>query len=285
MSGSNLSNPVISTSNFPLGEVLLDKNPAISTVVNKTDTIDSTYRFFSMECLAGLDTMVTTVKENGCLFTFDFSKVYWNSRLQSEHTRVINLLKPQQLVVDMFAGVGPFAVPAAKKGCLVYANDLNPTAYECLMENAKKNRVERNLEIFNKDGHQFVREAFLREIRETGAGHLVKGSHIIMNLPATAMEFLGSLKGVLEPLPLSQREDTPLPMIHCYAFSKSEDPKTDVLKQAQCHLGTRLLLDTCHVTHVRDVSPNKNMMRISLQLPYEVAYGNGNHLGRYHVSL
>ncbi len=42
----------------------------------------------------------------------------------------------------MFAGVGPFAVPAARNtGCQVYANDLNPKSYEALVNNALRNKV------------------------------------------------------------------------------------------------------------------------------------------------
>jgi tRNA G37 N-methylase Trm5 len=42
----------------------------------------------------------------------------------------------------MFAGVGPFAVPAARNtGCQVYANDLNPKSYEALVSNALRNKV------------------------------------------------------------------------------------------------------------------------------------------------
>lgn len=41
----------------------------------------------------------------------------------------------------MFAGVGPFAVPLALKGCQVYANDLNPRSYHFLKVNAQKNKA------------------------------------------------------------------------------------------------------------------------------------------------
>jgi tRNA (guanine37-N1)-methyltransferase len=41
----------------------------------------------------------------------------------------------------VFAGVGPFAVPLAIKGCHVYANDLNDRSYFYLQNNAKLNKV------------------------------------------------------------------------------------------------------------------------------------------------
>jgi tRNA G37 N-methylase Trm5 len=45
--------------------------------------------------------------------------VYWNSRLEQEHKRLVDTFRPGQVVVDMMAGIGPFAVPAAQKGCSV----------------------------------------------------------------------------------------------------------------------------------------------------------------------
>lgn len=39
----------------------MDKNQGITCVVNKTNTIDSTYRNFKMEVLAGEDNMVSKV--------------------------------------------------------------------------------------------------------------------------------------------------------------------------------------------------------------------------------
>jgi tRNA (guanine37-N1)-methyltransferase len=63
------------------GEVLIDKNPVIKTVVNNTNEIDNTFRNFKMELLAGENNMVTQARENGFAYQFDFSKVYWNPRL------------------------------------------------------------------------------------------------------------------------------------------------------------------------------------------------------------
>lgn len=45
--------------------------------------------------------------------------MYWNSRLEGEHQRLVKLFRRGEVVVDAMAGIGPFAVPAAQKGCLV----------------------------------------------------------------------------------------------------------------------------------------------------------------------
>lgn len=44
------------------GQVLIDKNSGVTCVVNKTNTIDSTFRNFQMEVLAGDGNMVTKVR-------------------------------------------------------------------------------------------------------------------------------------------------------------------------------------------------------------------------------
>jgi tRNA (guanine37-N1)-methyltransferase len=72
---------------------------------------------------------------------FDFTQVYWNSRLHTEHSRIVSLFQPEDLIADVFAGVGPFTVPAAKKGCAVWSNDLNPESAKYLKANVESNRV------------------------------------------------------------------------------------------------------------------------------------------------
>ena len=157
-----------------IGQVLLDKNAHITTVVNKTSTIATEFRTFPMELLAGIDNTKVEVKEAGAKFHFDFREVYWNSRLQHEHERIVHSIHKNQVVCDMMAGIGPFAVPAAKKNCLVYANDLNPKSYEYLVGNATLNKVNAKLHCYNMCGRDFVRELISKQI---------EFEVVLMNLP------------------------------------------------------------------------------------------------------
>ena len=92
--------------------------------------------------LPGLNKLLIQLKhESDCRFTFDLTQVYWNSRLHTEHERLVSLFKPEDVVADVFAGVGPFVIPAAKRGCAVLANDLNPNSAKYLLKNVENNRV------------------------------------------------------------------------------------------------------------------------------------------------
>ncbi|XP_054651461.1 tRNA (guanine(37)-N1)-methyltransferase [Dunckerocampus dactyliophorus] len=251
-----------------IGQVIMDKNPGVTCVVNKTNMIDSAYRNFKMELLAGEENMVTKVKENGVTYEFDFSRVYWNPRLSTEHQRVVQLVKHGDTVFDVFAGVGPFAIPAARLGANVLANDLNPESYKWLQHNSKVNKVEGKVKTFNMDGRAFIRGPL-----KQGLPVLLKGRssvHVVMNLPALALEFLDAFKGLLHQE--SSCEEN-VPTVHCYGFSKDDNPEKDVVAKASQSIGYPLE-NCCSVHFVRNVAPNKDMMCVSFPVPKKVLFSH-----------
>lgn len=199
-------------------------------------------------------------------YEFDFSRVYWNPRLSTEHQRVVQLVKRGETVFDVFAGVGPFAIPAARSGANVLANDLNPESYRWLQHNCKLNKVDKKVRTFNLDGRAFIQGPMKQELPALLKGKV--GVHVVMNLPALALEFLDALRGLLNQEPSC---DENLPTVHCYCFSKDENPEIDVVKRASCSLGFPLE-DRCSVHFVRNVAPNKDMMCVRFSLPKEVLF-------------
>ncbi|RVE57257.1 hypothetical protein OJAV_G00214330 [Oryzias javanicus] len=253
-----------------IGQVIMDKTPGITCVVNKTNIIDSTYRNFKMEVLAGEENMVAKVKENGVAYEFDFSRVYWNPRLSTEHERVVQLVKRGDTMFDVFAGVGPFTIPAARRGAKVFANDLNPESYKWLQHNCKLNKVESRVQTFNLDGREFIRGPLKQELPALLKGGA--GVHVVMNLPALALEFLDAFRGLLKNEPPC---DLNLPTVYCYGFSKDDNPDEDMVKRASSSLGFPLE-NKSTVHFVRNVAPNKDMMCIRFTLPNEILFCKNN---------
>ena len=130
-------------------------------------------------------------------------------------------------------GIGPFAIPLAMKGCTVLANDLNPQSFKYLTDNMKLNKIGSNLTAYNLCGRDFIRTCI-----QNGRTF----DHVLMNLPASALEFLGMSLSLLSSLLIFKflildvfSEPSfaagwtgELPMIHCYCFSSSETPEDDV---------------------------------------------------------
>ncbi|KAJ5038854.1 uncharacterized protein L3040_006533 [Drepanopeziza brunnea f. sp. 'multigermtubi'] len=289
-----------------IAEVLVDKNPQIRTVINKVDDVGthSVFRTFEYEVLTGPDDMNVELSEGDCIFKFDYSKVYWNSRLQTEHKRLVDSFQPGEVVCDVMAGVGPFAIPAGKKGVFVWANDLNPNSYASMKE-----AVQNFVRPYCEDGHTFIHKAAddllhltatnqntvsvrSKAKRPRGAAPLVPApsptlvtipptiSHFVMNLPATAIDFVGSFNGLYhshEKL-FTPYTDVKLPMVHVHCFStKSDDNVRETMEICE-RISTRLDWeikpgDEELVVHeVRDVAPKKRMFCATFRLPAEVAF-------------
>ncbi|CAJ1928107.1 unnamed protein product [Sphenostylis stenocarpa] len=157
---------------LPYKDVIAKKNyPRIKTIVNKVGTITNEFRVPEFEILAGEHNMITEVKQYGAIFRLDYSLVYWNSRLEHEHKRLVSMFQAGEIICDMFAGVGPFAIPAAQKGCIVYANDLNPGSIHYLRINAKINKVDDRIYAYNMDARKFMSQLMEVPNNEVTSAH------------------------------------------------------------------------------------------------------------------
>lgn len=295
---------------FLIGQVVLDKNSAmIRTVVNKLDSIDTVYRTFAMEVLAGEEDFMVEQSESNCRFRFNFAKVYWNSRLHTEHSRLIDRFHKGEAVCDVFAGVGPFAVPAGKRGVIVLANDLNPDSYESLVENIRLNKTGTFVNPSNKDGRQFIQESakalldFKKErngIVELLPRRMSRSkptpsekisipptfNHYVMNLPDSAITFLDGFIGLYSDTDIQQEAfsgaptQDQMPWIHVHCFHKC-DPHQPEPPQEEIHESLRqrvnsamkydIPMEKLEFHKVRKVAPTKLMYCITFKLPLQVA--------------
>ena len=80
--------------------------------------------------------------ENGIKYKFDVSKIMFSSGNIDERIRMAGVANKNEVVVDMFAGIGYFTLPVAVYGkAKVYACEINPVAYQYLKENILLNDV------------------------------------------------------------------------------------------------------------------------------------------------
>lgn len=81
--------------------------------------------------------------ENGIKYKFDAEKIMFSSGNIDERIRMSKVANKNEIVVDMFAGIGYFTLPiAVYSRAKVYACEINPIAYKYLKENILLNNVE-----------------------------------------------------------------------------------------------------------------------------------------------
>lgn len=181
------------------------------------------------------------------------------------------------LLLDACAGVGPFSVPSCKIGAQVIANDLNPDSFKWLKVNCDKLKKKKGtIDCHNLDARDFIKtigKSKLVELWTNNTGDITN-IHITMNLPALAITFLDVFRGLLKDLKhLKEGSKFLLPMVHVYGFSKADDKKKHIKERCEKYLGINL--DEEHlegVSFVRNVAPNKDMMRASFRVPAEVMF-------------
>lgn len=182
-----------------IAESLMLAHKNIKTVFKKGSEVRGTERVRELKFLWGEEKTETLYKEHGCRFRLDVAKVYFSPRLSYERQRILKQVKDGEVIVDLFAGVGPFSILLARyRNVKVYAIDINPAAVEYLKENVKLNKVEDRVIPLLGDAH----EVAPRKV----------ASRVIMNLPKSSDKYLDLAFDVLKE-----------GVIHFYTISPEDD--------------------------------------------------------------
>ena len=183
----HIENKKLSNYKKEIAKAITLVNKKIMIVYEKKSEIMGTYRLRDLALLYGENKSETIYKENNCTFKLDVKKTYFTPRLVYERRRVASSeIRENELIVDMFAGVGPFSIQIAKNhNVRVYAFDVNPDAYNYLKENIKLNKLKREVIPYNLN----VRD-LLNPSNTLGKSLQGKVDRIIMNLPERSIDFI-----------------------------------------------------------------------------------------------
>ena len=224
-----------------IGEAIMRVHRRVRLVLAKAGAVSGVYRIRRLEPIAGSGGTETVHREYGCVYHLDVAKVYFSPRLAYEHRRVAGLVAEGETVVDMFAGVGPFAIQIAKshEAVKVYAIDINPDAIHYLRMNVAENKVEDKVVVILGDARDVIRE------RLAGVA-----DRAIMNLPEKALEYVDAACTAIRP-------DGGI--IHYYEFAEAPSPLVSAekrLRRAVEEAGRRVVRVLAKRL-VREVAPYK----------------------------
>ncbi|MFP8951857.1 class I SAM-dependent methyltransferase [Natrialbaceae archaeon A-arb3/5] len=184
-----------------IADAVLESDLPVETVVNKQSKVKGETRVRDWDVLAGEDTEVVH-REYGCEFALDLAAVYFSPRLATERHRVAEQVAAGERAFDMFAGVGPFVIPFAKRGAECIGVDLNEDAIAYLRENARRNGVTECV------------TAVCADVTEAAGEYEGWADRLVMNLPHSADEFLDAAVAVAG-------DDC---VLHYYDIQHEDDP-------------------------------------------------------------
>lgn len=130
-----------------IGNATLEYDRRIKSVAIKVGPTTGAIRKPAYRVIAGEVETVTSLTECGVLFRLDPLRLTFSKGNKAERIRIPSIIRPQEIVVDMFACVGQFALHIAKRSSAskVIAIEMNPEAYQYLLENITINKLEQKM--------------------------------------------------------------------------------------------------------------------------------------------
>jgi len=233
----------LETHRTAIADAILRWNRKIRVVVQDRG-VAGDLRIRRIEIIGGERRTTTTHVEHGLRYRVDLSQAYFSPRLATERKRIADLVRPGEVVVDPFAGVGPYAILIARRSrpSRVEAADANPAAVSLLRANVAVNRAER----------VHVREADAHRVLAT----IAPADRVILDLPHSAETFLAPALRALGPVGV----------VHLYRIlerADEEDAIADIRKRAE---RDRFAVEDLTIHHVRAYSPTHSHVALDLRV-------------------
>ncbi len=126
-----------------------------ATVLRVRGPVEGERRIPSVETLFG-SSSETEVLEDGVRFRFDAARLLYSAGNRAERSRLARLPSPTETVVDLFAGIGYFALPIARhaRPRRLVAIEENPESFAYLEGNIARNRLGGRVEAVRGDNRQ-----------------------------------------------------------------------------------------------------------------------------------
>jgi tRNA wybutosine-synthesizing protein 2 len=127
-----------------VAKLTLEFEPRIKSVAIKLGPTTGISRTPNYRLIAGDSITTTTHIENGVIFRLDPLRLTFSGGNTEERIKMPLKIKSEEIVIDMFSCVGQFALHIAKHSLAskVIAIEINPVAYEFLLENITLNSLE-----------------------------------------------------------------------------------------------------------------------------------------------
>jgi tRNA (guanine37-N1)-methyltransferase len=213
---------------------LMSTSRSIKTVISPVSDVEGEFRTRRFRHVAGEARTVTLHRENGLRYRVDLERAYFTPRLGTERQRIASQVSAGEVVLDMFAGVGPFSLLLARKGARVIAIDKNPVAVKYLRENARLNKIK-DIDIQEGDA------------AELAMRYENQADHVIMNLPHSASEFL---------IP-ALRATKPHGIIHYYCIAPEVDLFRDMALIIRAADEAGIVVEVLYKEMVRSYAPHR----------------------------
>jgi tRNA (guanine37-N1)-methyltransferase len=154
----------VSMTNFAKDKI--QKHPFIKSVFLQISKIQGQERKRDLKHIMGEDKAETIHKEYGNSYLLDISEVFFSPRLSFERQRIANLTNGDEIILNFFAGVGPFSIAIASKcnSCVIHSIEMNKIAYDYLVKNIHLNKCQRKVIPYFGDAFEIVPQKFKNRV-------------------------------------------------------------------------------------------------------------------------